>query len=208
MKKNTAHMLILVFLLVASKPLIVAAAETTSTEVAAVNANGEKEVTKKVIISTDDKSKGNDSAIELADGQEHVRLRLGGSRQIEDVVVPIAFFLFLLTLILGRRFLSERTQQKKVALLEKMIEKGHPVSENIIQQVFTNNVRSERWGGNRKNPIRRGVALTLIGVGLLINGAFFHLSHTSVTVGIVMLGLGIGFLASSKFDKTNSADLK
>jgi Domain of unknown function (DUF6249) len=122
-------------------------------------------------------------------------------RTAENVLVPISFFMFLLVLLLGRWYFKEKTHQRKIQLLEKMVEKGQPVSDGVIQQVFSED-RSQRFGKDSPaRTIRKGVAFTAIGVGLLIYCLMMHHTGGKLIVGIVFLGLGIGFLVSQRFEK-------
>ena len=105
MKHTTAaRILVIALLFVTIKPLISVAEEQPAPAVVAKKAatSEEKEASKKISYSTD--AKESDEPIELDNGKEHVNIRFAGVRNPEDVIIPIAFFLFLITLILGRKF--------------------------------------------------------------------------------------------------------
>ncbi len=203
--KMAVRFLTLVVMLLAVKPLL-AGENLPSANVAAKYAQAENS---KGATTSNVSSDETEDPLVIQNGEEQVHINVAKLRNPHDIFVPIAFFVFLLALFLGRRFFMERTQQRKIALLEKMVEKGQPVSDAVIQQVFSDD-RSQRFGrGSVARTIRRGVAFTAIGTGLLVYSLLMHHAGGKLVFGIVLLGLGIGHLVSHRFEKkeNNSSDM-
>src|SRR5262249_18476902 len=68
------------------------------------------------------------------------------SEDWQDTLVPIAFFLFLLSVILGARYISSRNEQRRLELLKLMVEKGQPVPEGVVNQILTPKAGQEAFG--------------------------------------------------------------
>lgn len=116
----------------------------------------------------------------------------------EDIVVPIAFFVFMIILILGGRLVRERTERQRLDLLRSMVEKGQPVPESVVKEILGGGRRDFR--NSAEHRVRRGTGFTIVGAGLLIYGLFQGgQHHTTLVVAIVFLGLGIGNLAAQRF---------
>lgn len=155
-----------------------------------------EEITKK------DEAKPN--RIHIDDKEASVQLSFNNSDSPAEILVPISFFLFLLILFLGRGYFNNKTQQRKIELLEKMVEKGQPVSDTVIQQIFADSGPRKFGADWEGKSLRRGVALTLAGAGLLIFSFVTHKTGPSVVAGIILLSLGVGSLVSHKYGKDNS----
>jgi hypothetical protein len=199
--KMTMRMLVVALMLFGAKSMW--AFETSENPNNSVNAV-QTSAAKNTLAANED-----EEPIVIKNGDEQVHINVAKLKGPEDIVVPIAFFVFLLALFMGRRYFMEQTQQRKIALLEKMVEKGQPVSDAVIQQVFAED-RSRRYGPDSfARTVRRGVAFTVIGIGLLIYSLLMHHVGGKLVFGIVMLGLGIGNLVSHRFEKKeiNSSDM-
>ncbi len=125
-------------------------------------------------------------------------MKFAGDRS-EDHVVPIASFVFIAVLLLGRRFLRERTEQRRLDLLRAMVDKGQPVPEGVVAAVL----KDGSSGLDANNPVRQvrnGFGFSVIGAGLLVYGLVVAGSHHgAIILGIVFVGIGIGNLASHRF---------
>jgi hypothetical protein len=169
------------------------------------------EETKNVLNIATDKD-GDDNSDDAAgwsnkEKMEFVRSMRGGhGGGAEDIAVPIAFFLFLVTVILGAKFLRERTEQRRLEVLKLMIEKGQTVPDQIVGDVL--NSRHGMKNGRtpeerRERNFRRGVTSTIVGAGLLVYGISAPGDHQGASfMAILALAIGVSsLLAHYKFSK-------
>jgi len=119
----------------------------------------------------------------------------------EDVVIPLAAFIFVLALVLGSRYLKERTQKQRLDLLRTMVDKGQTVPEGVIKELLSND-RSVNKLPDATKQLRNGYSFTVVGVGLLTYGLLMGHHSTSLIIGIVLLGLGVGYLAANHSQST------
>jgi hypothetical protein len=116
-------------------------------------------------------------------------------------VVPIAFFVFLLVLFLGRRALIERTNQRRLEVLRTLVEKGQPVPEAVVREILAGGPGERGCGmpGEEYRSLRRGYGLSLAGGGLLVFALVNH-GHPrgALIAGIVLAGLGLGNLLARR----------
>lgn len=120
--------------------------------------------------------------------------------------VPIALFICGMLAILGTRYFRERTEQKRMEVLKAMVEKGQPIPEALMNS-FTNqkDIRRPHWR-HQGHSLRRGIMATIIGGSFLV---YHFMSEDGygrgfVIAGIILLGVGIGHLATYKSFKDDS----
>ena len=125
----------------------------------------------------------------------------------EDIVVPVVFFLFLISVILGSRYLREQTERRRLDILKMMVEKGQPVPEGVVRQILNSDRRSDPVDATSKR-VRNGFGFTIVATGLLIYALTTHESHHgALIIGIVFLGLGIGNIAAQRHSAASSRHL-
>jgi hypothetical protein len=131
---------------------------------------------------------------------EHRERDAGG--QLEDIVVPLGAFIFVIVLVLGGRFLRERTAHKRLELLRLMIEKGQPISDNVVKEMISNDEKKRDLDPKQAHirQLRNGFVLTGIGLALCIYRFASTGGHheKALAIGLLSLGLGIGLLIAYK----------
>lgn len=123
---------------------------------------------------------------------------------LEDILVPIAFFGFLLAVILGGKYLSSRNEEKRLNLLRLMVEKGQPVPENVVTQILSPQGAVEADGDRQAYKRTRNAYGFSIAGALLIGYALLtgEYHNTSVMVpGLIFLCLGMGGMAGLYLSK-------
>ena len=138
-----------------------------------------------------------------------VKVHMHRSDNLEDVLVPIAFFLFVIALVLGGRYFSNRTEQKRIEVLKMMIEKGQPLPENVVKQILSPNRTTPDPLAKQFQNVRNTVAFSIAGVSLMAYAIFTQDFHNkSVLIpGLIFLCLGAGGIAgfyTKKSAKPNS----
>lgn len=124
------------------------------------------------------------------------RFFVSSNEKWEDDLVPVAFFLFLLTVILGAKYISSRNEQRRLELLKMMVEKGQAVPETVISQILTPQVAPEDSGSRQSyKRTRNAFGFTLAGVALCFYGLIGHAGSSALVPGLVFLCLGVGGLA-------------
>ncbi len=109
-------------------------------------------------------------------------------------LVPVAFFGFLLIIIVSKQYFRAKTELSRIALLNSMVEKGQPIPEGWI-----NRDRYESRWGRRHQPhslLRRGIIFTLIGIAFIAIRYLENRHGGFLPVGIVFLAIGVGNLVS------------
>lgn len=118
--------------------------------------------------------------------------------ELEDIVVPIAFFVFLLAVILGGKYFSSRNEQKRLELLQLMVEKGQAVPTEVVNKILTPQAAPEN-DSSRQNykRTRNAYGFTLAGILILAYTLFNRDWHNTGTLvpGLVFLSIGVGCLA-------------
>ena len=130
-------------------------------------------------------------------GGPRMEARLHGPGRPVELLVPISLFICIVVLVLGVRYLRERTMQSQIELLKMMAEKGQPIPESAFQQLAHcgRGGRGGPWGDPefmRYRRARRGYGLTFAGLGLgvyaLVSG---HHGPGIWIASIVLLALGL-----------------
>jgi hypothetical protein len=113
----------------------------------------------------------------------------------EDVIVPVAFFLFLALVVALPQVLRARQARRRDETIRLIVEKGGSIpTELLIPPVPP------------RSDLRRGVVLTSLGLGI---GGFFLLvapMETGVaSLGLIPLLLGLGHLLIWRIDSRRDA---
>lgn len=130
---------------------------------------------------------------------------------IAEVMVPITGIFMIIAVVVGpiwiTSFFRNRERQRLHDTLRLMVEKGQPVSGELLDTLNTG-------GSNKKTPndMRRGVILTSIGVGLAACGLVAGLTGDGDAVGPFLglgafpgfIGLGFVILALVSRDKVKN----
>ena len=126
---------------------------------------------------------------------------------LEDILIPAMFFMFLVAVILGGRYFASRNEQRRLEVLRLMVEKGQPVPESVVQKILSSNAEPEADGARQAyNRTRNAYAFSLAGLALLgyalIKGDF---SNTAVLVpGLIFFCLGAGGIAGLYLPKQSA----
>jgi hypothetical protein len=139
------------------------------------------------------------------DGDSDISIDKGGikvhginkTEKLEDIVVPVAFFLFLLAAALGTKYISSRNEQRRLDLLRAMVDKGQPVPEAVVNSIIAPQAAAES-GDSRQTykRYRNAYGFTIAGVALM---CYAVLNHTydggSMIAALVFLCIGGGCMA-------------
>jgi hypothetical protein len=118
--------------------------------------------------------------------------------ELEDILVPGMFFLFLVAVILGGKYFASRNEQRRLELLRLMVEKGQPVPENVVNQILSPQPAAEADSVRQAyKRTRNAYAFTIAGVALIGYALIFNQwSNSSILVpGLVFIAFGVGGLA-------------
>ena len=115
--------------------------------------------------------------------------------QLDDILVPLAFFAFLFSIFYMRHQNSLKTKAAQMEIIKTMVEKGQPIPPNL----FTQAEERRTW----KSDMDRGFKLAGVGAGLAI---FFLGVGGPWAIGAMVGLMGVGYLASAYFKKRTNAD--
>ena len=110
------------------------------------------------------------------------------------IIVPIAFFTMIVLVVLILIFYGHKIKNAKYEVMKKAIECGNELPIGFL--------RSFEKETKKGNPLRSGIIMTLIGIGLFIMCFFVTESKLSgmmgkvdfMIVALVVLSIGIGNL--------------
>jgi hypothetical protein len=173
----------------ASTPATTATISSTSTPASKIEQSVRKKQKKHFGFTFDDRDKDLDSLDRLS----HEK-----SGDIPEFVIPIVAITMLtifgapvliVGLIMYFSFSKSRNLNRTVRM---MVEKGQPVPEALLNPPPAQRQRSD---------VRRGVILTMIGVGLMVFfGAVNDWEGGSWTLGLIPFLIGVGYLLVWKLD--------
>jgi hypothetical protein len=174
---------------IASAPAATAAISATSTPASKIEQSIRKKHKKHFGFTIDDHDKDLDALDRL--GDKH-------SGDIPEFVIPIVAIVFMtifgapvliVGLILYFSFSRQRALHRTVRM---MVEKGQPVPEALLNPPPAQRQRSD---------VRRGVVLTMIGVGLMVFlAAANDWEGGAWTLGLIPFLIGVGYLLVWKLD--------
>jgi hypothetical protein len=143
-----------------------------------------------------DDDKDEVAAVTTSIGNHGKRVFVSSGEEWEDTLVPVAFFLFLLTVILGTKYISSRNEQRRLELLKMMVEKGQAVPEAVVNQILTPQAAPEDSGSRQSyKRTRNAFGFTLAGAALCLYGLIGHAGSSALIPGLVFLCLGAAGLA-------------
>lgn len=167
------------------------------------DSDDEKETTSAATIKAD-----KDGNVEIAK-TPMINIRAEGkTEQLEDIVVPVAFFAFILAAILGAKYISSRNEQKRLELLKLMVEKGQPVPDSVVNSILTPQSAPES-DDNRQTykRYRNAYGFTIAGFLMMSYGMLTHnLDGGSMICGLIFLCIGAGGLAGLYLPKRTSGN--
>ena len=115
--------------------------------------------------------------------------------ELEDILVPLFFFVFLIAVILGKRYFESRNDERRMQLLKMMVEKGQPVPESALQLLLSPQTVAETGGARQGyKRTRNAYGFTLAGM-LLIGHALINHDWQNQAVlipGLIFICLGLG----------------
>jgi hypothetical protein len=114
---------------------------------------------------------------------------------IEEVLVPIAFFGAVITIV--AMILGQRVRQTKLLheTIRAMIEKGQPIPPELLQPPVRRRPKSD---------LRRGLVFAGIGIGLTVWLALD--GGTKWALGLIPLLMGAAFLITWKVEQSKNGD--
>ncbi len=116
--------------------------------------------------------------------------------ELVDNLVPIAFFLFLIIAIFGRRYFEARSEDRRLKFLQQMVDKGQPIPESVMKQVMGSDQGPTETSLSAYKRTRNAYGFTIAGFMLLVYGLLNgRLGDSSLMVpGLIFLCLGVGSL--------------
>ena len=120
---------------------------------------------------------------------------------MEDILIPI----FAIVGVFGMPvfivwivyYFDKRNKEQFHTTLQKLIESGQELSPDILQSIP--GYKMEKNG--ERNDIRKGTITTGVGIGIALFGQFGVAETPLVGVGLLVLSIGLGFLAYGIYNK-------
>jgi hypothetical protein len=117
-----------------------------------------------------------------------------GLGEIRKIVVSLAPFVMVVAIIVVVGYFRHRRHQMMNETLRSMIEKGMPITPDLVDSLKTKG--SVLFGnGNRRNDLRRGLILIGVGIGVVVLAG---------KPGWIIFFIGVAFLVVWFFEKNNS----
>ena len=107
----------------------------------------------------------------------------GTVRELAPILVTAAVFGFTLLIVVAALFARHRARQMRHETIRLALEKGQPLPPELLQPPAA-----------RANDLRRGVLLLALGSGISV--AMFLMEKSKWPVGLILVALGLGYLAS------------
>lgn len=152
-------------------------------------------------------STADDEGLQLKNGGAHLNFK--SKEKLEDIVVPVTFFLFLLAAILGAKYISSRNEQRRLEILKMMIDKGQPIPENMVNSILTPKANEPEGTPQTYKRYRNAYGFSIAGFVLMSYALLTHsLEGGCMITGLIFLCIGAGGLAGIYLPKQQKATEK
>jgi hypothetical protein len=116
---------------------------------------------------------------------------------MDGTYIPIIGFLSIAAMFITFSVLNSWTQFEVQRTLRTALEKGAPLTSELVAQMATNRP-------SRKTDLRRGVIIMSIGVAALVAGPITGSVQEFATVAVFPIFVGLGFLLVWKLERGDS----
>ena len=120
---------------------------------------------------------------------------------MEDILIPIfgivGVFGMPVFIVWIVHYFDNKNKDKFHSTLQKLIESGQEVSPELLQSIP--GYKKEKNG--ERNDIRSGTITAGVGIGIVLFGQFGVAETPLVGVGLLVLSIGLGFLAYGIYNK-------
>ena len=108
----------------------------------------------------------------------------------------VAIFGMPVFIILIIFYFDKRNKEQFHSTLQKLIESGQELSPELLQSI-----PGYKKGNGERNDIRTGTITTGVGIGIAIFGQFGVSETPLVAIGLLVLSIGLAFLAYGIYNK-------
>ena len=119
---------------------------------------------------------------------------------MEDILIPIfgivGVFGMPVFIVWIVYYFDKRNKEQFHTTLQKLIESGQELSPELLQSI-----PGYKKGNGKRNDIRTGTITTAVGIGIVLFGQFGVAETPLVGVGLLVLSIGLGFLAYGIYNK-------
>ena len=120
---------------------------------------------------------------------------------MEDILIPIfgivGVFGTPVLIVWIIHYFESRSEKKFHQTLQELIKSGQELSPDILQSIP--GYKKEKNG--ERNDIRSGTITAGVGIGIVLFGQFGVAETPLVGVGLLVLSIGLGFLAYGIYNK-------
>ncbi len=120
---------------------------------------------------------------------------------MEDILIPIfgivGVFGMPVFIVWIVHYFESRSEKKFHQTLQELIKSGQELSPDILQSIP--GYKKEKNG--ERNDIRSGTITAGVGIGIVLFGQFGVAETPLVGVGLLVLSIGLGFLAYGIYNK-------
>ena len=120
---------------------------------------------------------------------------------MEDILIPIfgivGVFGMPVFIVWIVHYFESKNKDKFHSTLQKLIESGQEVSPELLQSIP--GYKKEKNG--ERNDIRSGTITVGVGIGIALFGQFGVAETPLVGIGLLVLSIGLGFLAYGIYNK-------
>jgi hypothetical protein len=117
---------------------------------------------------------------------------------MNGIFVPIVGFVSVAAMFIVFSLLNSWTQFEIQRTLRTALEKGAPLSSELVSQMNTNRP-------SRKTDLRRGVIIVAIGLAALVAGPITGRMQEFATVAVFPIFVGLGYLLVWKLERGQGA---
>lgn len=120
---------------------------------------------------------------------------------MEDILIPIfgivGVFGMPVFIVWIVHYFESRSEKKFHQTLQELIKSGQELSPDILQSIP--GYKKEKNG--ERNDIRSGTITAGVGIGIVLFGQFGVAETPLVGIGLLVLSIGLGFLAYGIYNK-------
>ncbi|QQP97291.1 DUF6249 domain-containing protein [Lysobacter enzymogenes] len=117
---------------------------------------------------------------------------------MDGIYIPIIAVLSIAAMFITFSILNSRNQTEVQRTLRTALEKGTPLTAELVAQMNTNRP-------SRRTDLRRGIIIISIGVAAALAGVITGSMTEFATVAAFPICMGLGFLLVWKLDQNDSA---
>lgn len=116
---------------------------------------------------------------------------------MNGIYIPIIGVLSIAAMFITFSILNSRNQTEVQRTLRIALERGVPLSAELVSQMNTNRP-------SKRTDMRRGIIIASIGIGALVAGIITGLMKEFATVAVFPIFMGLGFLLVWKLESADA----